>query len=419
MLLSTLDLTPKETFSLKRRRGNVAASSMVLKDNSQLSVTSSSGSSAPASPVVPSLTPPSHTPGGLSPSSSVIEEGNRSTTVYTSVPVGAQQPDFGAEAMSLPKPAANAPLHVEESSLLMSRTNAALDKSLVASAFIDYEASKRAPPSPATPVADWHPSASQPLPTSSSNASLSLSSGGMDATQAPRKPTYIVHWPEEMAGADYQKLMAIEPGTSVQHLLEKMLNAPVAKARGPWNSADWALWIERCGFLDEGRTTTFYELVAKDELYLLRKGSKRPENKRAVPKVESTGSDLNLPKPLERLLVRTKSERHPSAREEKDITISSPLTTKTAQSFGVSYEPQQQPNRLPDDLARAKAEHDRLKEQRKTMGAVTPPGSGIGMDKDRDILSYPPGRQGVSVLFVFFFFMILLIIMIIISHIFL
>jgi hypothetical protein len=55
------------------------------------------------------------------------------------------------------------------------------------------------------------------------------------------------------------------------------------------------------------------------------------------------------------------------------LAISSPLTTKTAQSFGVAYEPAAQPNRLPDDLARAKAEYD--KSQRKTV--VTPRGSAI------------------------------------------
>lgn len=64
------------------------------------------------------------------------------------------------------------------------------------------------------------------------------------ASPSFRKPTFVVHWPEEMAGADYQKLMAIEPGTSVRQLLDKMLGAPVAKARGPWDPSDWALWIE-------------------------------------------------------------------------------------------------------------------------------------------------------------------------------
>lgn len=29
---------------------------------------------------------------------------------------------------------------------------------------------------------------------------------GAGTVQMPRKPTFIVHWPEEMAGADYQKV---------------------------------------------------------------------------------------------------------------------------------------------------------------------------------------------------------------------
>ena len=52
------------------------------------------------------------------------------------------------------------------------------------------------------------------------------------------------------------------------------------------------------------------------------------------------------------------------------LAISSPLTSKTAESFGVTYEPTAQPMRLPEDLQRAKAEHDLRIQQRKTMAAT-------------------------------------------------
>lgn len=48
--------------------------------------------------------------------------------------------------------------------------------------------------------------------------------------------------------------------------------------------------------------------------------------------------------------------------------VSSPLTSKTAQFAGVAYEPASQPNRLPEDLMKAKADFDRQKDQRKTLG---------------------------------------------------
>ena len=129
----------------------------------------------------------------------------------------------------------------------MSRAQNVLAKSAVSNAFADYvrvasrlfftfvnmavkEASKR--------------QMATPSPTGESGPSGESAPAVPSSAPSFRKPTFVVHWPEEMAGADYQKLMAIEPGTGVKQLLDKALNAPVAQARGPWDAADWALWVE-------------------------------------------------------------------------------------------------------------------------------------------------------------------------------
>lgn len=73
--------------------------------------------------------------------------------------------------------------------------------------------------------------------------------------------------------------------------------------------------------MDESRTTTFYELMSgKDELFLVRKGTKRPENKRAQTKAEPV-SESTLAKPFVSLLVRTKSERRPAERDRDEVTL--------------------------------------------------------------------------------------------------